>query len=174
MPRSAIAVVACLSLAACADSHKMTRPSGTSAATLQRSARIYVSIPRDGAYGSKVYARSGEMTTDIIVAALLRRGAQAERGARFDAMPEALEAARSRGAAYLLFPTIIAWEDRATEWSGKSDVAEVKIDLVEVQTGKVLDTVIISSKGKWLTFGGLHPQDLLPDPVRGYVEALLP
>jgi Domain of unknown function (DUF4823) len=73
---------------------------------------------------------------------------------------------------YLVYPTILHWEDRATEWSALPDRVEVKIDLIETATGKLLDSVVIRGKSGVATLGGDHPQDLLPKPVDEFVSTL--
>jgi hypothetical protein len=44
---------------------------------------------------------------------------------------------------YLVYPTILHWEDRTTEWSALPDRVEVKIDLNETATVKLLDSIVI-------------------------------
>jgi hypothetical protein len=73
---------------------------------------------------------------------------------------------------YLVYPTILHWEDRATEWSALPDRIEVKIDLIETATGKLLDSVVIRGKSGLATLGCDHPQDLLPKPVDEFVSTL--
>jgi hypothetical protein len=69
-------------------------------------------------------------------------------------------------------PEILHWEDRATEWSGIPDRVEVKLLVLEAQGNKEIASIVISGKSKWATFGGDHPQDLLPEPIKQYVESL--
>jgi len=69
-------------------------------------------------------------------------------------------------------PEILHWEDRATEWSGKPDVIEVRLTLIDVASGRPLDETVISGKSKWATFGGDHPQELLAVPFEQYAAAL--
>ena len=61
---------------------------------------------------------------------------------------------------------------RATEWSGIPDKIEVKIIVYDGGTGKEVGSTLISGRSKWATFGGDHPQDLLPEPLNSYVESL--
>jgi hypothetical protein len=72
----------------------------------------------------------------------------------------------------LLYPQILQWEDRATEWSGKPDIAAVKLSVLSTDTGALLDSVIIEGKSGLATFGGDHPQDLLPKPMAEYAASL--
>ena len=73
---------------------------------------------------------------------------------------------------YFVDPVILHWEDRSTEWSGKSDRLEVQLKIVDVVSRGEIASTVISGKSKWLTFGGDHPQDLLKSPIEGYVESL--
>ncbi len=73
---------------------------------------------------------------------------------------------------HYIIPEILHWEDRATEWSGKPDKIEIKVTIHEGQDSKELTSAIISGKSKWATFGGYHPQDLLPEPLNKYIESL--
>jgi len=85
---------------------------------------------------------------------------------------DALRFARGKNFIYLVYPTILHWEDRATEWSGKSDRVEVKIQVVDVKAGLPVETVLIKGRSGLGTLGGDHPQDLLPEPIEGFVSSL--
>ncbi len=66
---------------------------------------------------------------------------------------------------YLIFGTIVNWEDHATEWTGEPDRINIDIKLIEVKSGAVMAHENFISSSKWLTFGGDHPQDLLAGPL---------
>jgi hypothetical protein len=86
----------------------------------------------------------------------------------------ALEKAKAGGYTYLIYPVILHWEDRATEWSGIPDKITVEISVIDVATGAVLDSARIEGKSKWATLGGDHPQDLLEKPLTDYARTLFP
>ena len=90
----------------------------------------------------------------------------------YQSFDDALKFTRDNGYKYLVYPTILHWEDRATEWSAIPDRVEVKIDIIESTTAKLLDSVVIKGKSGLATFGGDHPQDLLPKPVGEFVSTL--
>jgi hypothetical protein len=73
---------------------------------------------------------------------------------------------------YYVEPQILHWEDRATEWSALPDKIEIKISVYDASLGTELASSVLTGRSKWATLGGDHPQDLLPEPVRGYVDAL--
>jgi hypothetical protein len=75
-------------------------------------------------------------------------------------------------AGYYVQPKILHWEERATEWSGKPDKIRVKVDVYDAETQSYQSSVIFSGKSKWFTFGGDHPQDLLPKPIQDYLKTL--
>ena len=91
-------------------------------------------------------------------------------------LTEPSEAAITRAAqgrvAYLIDPTILHWEDRNTEWSGRPDRISVKLAVFDVTTRQTLDSVVIDGTSKWATLGGDHPQDLLPGPIGSFVAQL--
>ena len=139
---------------------------------LPREASFFVGVPEDGRFGAHLYAGSGYMTTESIVAALSTH-ARPVRAAKAPASVEDNSAAaRSERLQFLVQPTILHWEERATEWSGKPDRISIRLELIEVSSGDTLDTTVLSGKSKWATFGGDHPQELLPEPLSRYVNAL--
>lgn len=49
---------------------------------------------------------------------------------------------------------------------------DVKVDVVNVRTADVTSSGIIKGSGGLATWGGDHPQDLLPEPVAEFVSSL--
>jgi Domain of unknown function (DUF4823) len=85
---------------------------------------------------------------------------------------QALQSAKSGNYTYLIYPQILHWEDRATEWSAKPDVAFVKVSIINARTAEVIDSAIINGKSGLATFGGDKPQDLIPKPLSEYAASL--
>lgn len=159
-------------LIGCADSHQLIRLSGDQTVKLNKNGGVYVAVPKDGAYGNKVYRGSGQNVAQIIQSAFSRKARNVQQGRDYESFNKALEAAKQNGYKYLVYPAILHWEDRATEWSGISDKVEVKVEVVDTATGEtVVSTLIKGSSGKG-TFGGDHPQDLLPTPITEFVASL--
>lgn len=94
-------------------------------------------------------------------------------GSPFIARPEALEAAREAGASFLVECHIAHWSDRLTELSGIPDRITLLVSVHDVATGAVLDEQEIRASSRWATFGGDHPQDLLPELTRRWVETTI-
>ena len=132
---------------------------------------VLIATPADGWYGKIQYSGSGRMT------ALATRAAFARFSNNISISAECKDLSCLKNNAsgpfdYHVIPEILHWEDRATEWSGLPDKIEVKIIVYDGGTGKELASTLISGESKWATFGGDHPQDLLPEPLNSYVESL--
>lgn len=157
--------------AGCADSHQLVKQQS---AELKISVKdtVYISVPKDGGYGNKVYIGSGMNTATIIYSAFAKRIHTVNMGSTIQNFDEAITTARADNKRFLVFPTILHWEDRATEWSAIPDKVEVKIEVVDTQSGNTISSGIISGKSGLATFGGDHPQDLLPASVDEYVGSL--
>lgn len=162
-----------LALAGCTDTHNIRR-SGSQDTTLDAAASAYVAVPENGRYGETVYPDSGRMTTSEIIWAFTPHLEKATRGKRIESRGEALATARSGGYTYLIFPEILHWEDRATEWSGLPDRIVVEVSVIDVATAGIIDSARIEGKSKWATLGGDRPQDLLKKPLEDYARSLFP
>lgn len=158
-------------LTACADSHQFIRIDGT-AAKLAPEDAVLIAVPADGAYGANVYRGSGQNTAQILHTAFSRRTRLVRAAISTQSFDEALAAAKKGGQRYLVYSTILHWEDRATEWSGKADRVEVKIDIVDSGSGATVASGIAKGRSGLATFGGDHPQDLLPQPVEEFVASV--
>ncbi|WP_205904078.1 DUF4823 domain-containing protein, partial [Pseudomonas viridiflava] len=86
-------------------------------ARIAKTDKIYISTPADGKYGDHVYRGSGRNTSSIISSAVSKRSRWMRVGAVADNFQDALAQAQSMGQDVLIYPTILHWEDRATEWS---------------------------------------------------------
>jgi hypothetical protein len=168
MTRLAKAFLLTVALAACTSTYKRETvvPSQKKLAV---GGSVLVATPADAAYGDEKYPGSGAATATAVQAAFARHTNHSDVSAicaDFDCM-------KSAGKPYELYavPQILHWEDRATEWSGKKDKLEIKLTIY-APNGEVVGSNIISGKSKWATFGGDHPQDLLPEPVGEYVRSL--
>ena len=161
-----------LAVFGCADSHQLVRNAPNSGGKISPGDTIYIAVSRDGVYGAKTYFGSGQMTSQILQSAFLKRVRNVQTAGGAQTFDDSLQAARKANAKYLVFPTILQWEDRATEWSAIPDKVEVKVEVVATSNGQVLESVLIQGKSGIATFGGDHPQDLLPKPITAFVFGL--
>lgn len=129
---------------------------------------VMIATPTDGHYVDKVYSGSGSMTATAVRAAF----AQHSNHVSIATTCQDLICLRQQGsAAYYVVPEILHWEDRATEWSGIPDRIQVKLAIYDADGAEPLTATVLSGKSKWATFGGDHPQDLLPGLLQKYVKA---
>lgn len=132
----------------------------------------YISVPNDGRYGSKIYAGSGTAVTQITAGALSKYMSRVETGSDVESQKVALGKAKAMDLKYLIEPRIFEWEDRATEWSMKSDRVSVRLTVIKVETGETIASGVINGESSIMTIGGDHPQDLLPKPIDKYAASL--
>jgi hypothetical protein len=146
------------------NTEKLMAPSGK----LQRQHAVAIHVPADGKYGSTAQPRSGQLTAEA-----LKKGFGAySSDVKF--VPTGKSRTDFSGIAniYYVEPEVMHWEERATEWSGKPDRIRIKIDVYETSSMSHLSSIIFTGKSKWATFGGDHPQDLLPKPIEEYLKIL--
>ncbi|MGZ8899594.1 MAG: DUF4823 domain-containing protein [Limisphaerales bacterium] len=139
---------------------------------LKSNSRIYVAIPFDATYKKEVMQGSGKQTAQAFQVAFMRYTRSVYTSKFPESLSEALEIARNGDMQYVLYPTIIRWEDRATEFTGRRDRLAVKADLIDLSTSKVVFSREVEATGKWMTDGGETPKDLLDQPAEQYANAL--
>ena len=160
-------------LLGCVHTYEMHSQGGdTPGIRLDRETSFLVGVPEDGRFETQVYAGSGLMTTQAVVAALSAHPRIVRAAKAPGSIKENLAAARSEHLKYLVQPTILHWEERATEWSGMPDRISLRLELIAVASEETLDSTVLSGKSRWATFGGDHPQELLPEPLRRYANAI--
>ncbi len=142
------------------------------AQTLPANTSAYVMMAKDGSYGAKPYPNSGQFLSRATSTAISSHLTRVEVGSHVETIEEALSRADELGVAYVFQPTILHWEDRATEWSGRPDRITIKIVVWDVETSKDISSTVLRASSKWATFGGDHPQDLLPGSITPYVNTL--
>jgi hypothetical protein len=129
-------------------------------------------MPEDAMDKKESVAGSGKRTALVIQDAFKRHTKNVLTGRIPETLPDAIAHARDLYYEYVAFPTIMKWEDRATEWTGVRDKLALKIDLVSVETGQVIRSTTVDAKGKWMTDGDEAPQDLLAEPVDKFVRSM--
>ena len=168
-----LAVIGVVSfLGACADTHQLVRDDTSAEVRLTPADTVFIAVPEDGAYGADTYRGSGQNTAQIIYSAFAKHTRACAVGRSIQTFEEALVSTRQGGQKYLVYPTILHWEDRATEWSGISDKVEVKIEIIDAVSGRATAYGVVKGKSGLATFGGDHPQDLLPAPIGEFVSSM--
>jgi hypothetical protein len=82
---------------------------------------------------------------------------------------DALVAARTSDCDYMFYTTIVRWENHSKEWSGIPNKGEIRISITDTNTGKNIDSAIISGNSRRI-FSGDDPEDLLSAPVYNYIS----
>ncbi|WP_417760668.1 DUF4823 domain-containing protein [Shewanella sp.] len=159
-------------LVGCADSINITQNMAAKKTVIPESTTVYIALPRDGSYGNTNYSGSGKTVASIIRAAFLKHLVDVDVGRDYQSYKQALASSASQPVDLLVYPSILHWEDRATEWSGIPDKASIKIVIYSLSDESVISSVTIDGTSGLATFGGDHPQDLLPEPVGTYVDSL--
>ena len=151
-------------------SNYVVQPIETPNKSLGGTSEVYVMVPKDGQYGTTVYFGSGQMTAQAIHAALTSKVKKVYVANAVEDLEDALQNAKEMQFTYVFQPIILHWEDRATEWSGRPDQITLKYTVFDVATTEPVASTTISGTSKWATFGGDHPQDLVPVPTQTFVN----
>jgi len=138
---------------------------------LDSSKGALISVPEDGWYENTQYRNSGKMTANAIRLAFIKNVSVVDLVASCHG-EECFNTIDPEKYGYYIKPEILHWEERAAEWSGKPDRIEIQIVIYDTNTRKEIANSSYTGKSKWATFGGDHPQDLLPDPTNQYVNSL--
>lgn len=132
---------------------------------------VAVAKPADGVYETRSYAGSGDTTAAVVKAAILRHSDNVSVYSDCEDLM-CLKDKHMMNRGYYVVPQILHWEDRATQWSGIPDRIEIKISVYNAESNAIVASAIITGKSKWATFGGDHPQDLLPVPINAWIASL--
>lgn len=166
--RLVLAGVIGLVLAGC----QHTSESPRSRPELKTEASAYVAIPPDAWSKKDLIFDSGKLTALAVRDAFAVYLRHAFLARHVETLEESLATARQGGCTYLVYPSVLSWEDHATELTGRRDKIEIKIQVLAAATGEVLDSVVLRARSRWLNDGGDVPQDLLREPVKKYVAGL--
>jgi hypothetical protein len=168
--RNLIALSVAVLLSACASTYKQEMVIAPSA-KLERGKGILIATPKNGTYDKTEYQESGRQTAAAVNSAFTRFSNSVAVSSRCTDLA-CLRSEGGQSYAYFVVPEILHWEDRATEWSGIPDRIEVKLVIWDATSNNGISSIVISGKSKWATFGGDHPQDLLPEPIKQYIDSL--
>lgn len=139
---------------------------------LSTNATALIALPEDGHFEKIPYPGSGHKTALAVSKAFAKHLPRVDMTPEAGSLSQHLEQGRAEKFDYLVIPTVVHWEDRATEWSGRPDRIEIEVRTVEVNSGETLALGSIKGKSKWATLGGDVPEDLLATPLGIYVDWL--
>jgi hypothetical protein len=130
--------------------------------TLGTNKVIYLNLPRDGRYKGTIYRGSAQTYQELLEIGIEGYASRIILGKEYENITECANTAKESNADYLLYSTIVNWEDRATAWSGIADTLTISVEIIELETGKKIYDAELFGKGKNLTFSSGSPEDLLP------------
>ena len=141
-------------------------------AKLDPAGSAFIAIPQDGSYGPEHYPGSGTATTQAVYSAFFPHVSHLIQADTYASQSENFSKAKSVGCEYMIEPTILHWEDRATEWDGLPDRIEIGIKIFDATNALPICGIVISGASSWWTAGGDKPQDLLAKPIKDYADSL--
>jgi len=160
-------------LSGCADTHNLVRSNPTKLTTkLTPKDSFYIAVSKDVVYGEDKNEGSGLSLSQVLLSSIAKRVRRVEMGTVYQTFDDALLYANNKSFKYLIYPTILHFEDHATEWNGVPDRVEVKVEVVESATERLVDTALIDGTSGLGTFGGDKPQNLLPKPIEEFISGL--
>jgi len=165
-------VVLVMLLVGCRAAYQVNNLASGAVVQLDRSLAVYVTVPQDGAYGLTTSAGSGQSVAQAVAAAFSQMAARVHVAERASERDQAIAAAKSLGAGYMVVPVIALWEQRATEWSGRPSRMAIRLTVIDVTTGNQLAASAIEGRSRIVSFTSTSPESLLRDPLLGYVRGL--
>ncbi len=162
-----------IALSGCQHTHKEvpvanypTRP------RLMTEASVYVPIPPDGHFKKDLVVDSGKLTAVIVRDAFAKYVKRAYIGRRIESFDGSLKTAQDNNCRYLVYATVVLWENHSTEFSGRTDKVEIKIEVADSVSGEILHATTLRGRSRLFTGGGDSPQDLLQEPIQSYAASL--
>lgn len=139
---------------------------------LVSSGSAYIMVPANAIYYTKECIGSGKVIAETIYKAFQKHMKRVEVAPEGEKLEEGLQKAKSSSFTYLVNSKISRWEDYVTEWNGKLDMIDMQMDILDVSSGKTIDSVNFNGNGTWWTFGGYHPQHILTKAMDEYIANL--
>ena len=131
--------------------HNYAAKSVSRTGQMRAGATALVALPGDGRFEKIEYPGSGRKTALAVSKAFAKQLRTVDVTPEPAPFPKHLEQARAGRFDYLIVPTVVHWEDRATEWSGRSDRIEIEVRAVDVPSEKTLSLGSVTGKSKWAT-----------------------
>ncbi len=121
--------------------------SDTAGGPIARGVPVYVAVAEDGRHEDKVHEGSGLLASVAVAESLEPYTTDRIIGLAKETQDEALASARRTNSAYLVYPRIVRWVDRAAI-SAKPEAAEVHVSVVEAATGRTVNTAQLVGQGQ--------------------------
>lgn len=171
--RCILVSVVLLTAVACKNTYTQTPLTASPlVAPLRPNSRVYVAMSEDALYKKESVPQSGRRAALAVETAFRRHTKNVFLGKLPESLEDTLNHARELACEYAAIALIQKWEDHPTDWNGIPDRLDLRIDLVSVESGIVLQSTLITGRGKVMTDGEEAPQDLLAEPVDKFVRSL--
>jgi hypothetical protein len=167
-----IACSAVLALTGCKHTYEAVPMTPAPGPKLSANATAYVAIPPDARRKQDFIINSGLATAQVIQDAFTSRLKRAYIARQSESREEAIATAAKHNCTYLVFPTILKWEDHSTENTGIRDRIELRIEIIDPPTGQLLHGSVIKGRSRFFSDGGDTPKDLLHDPIEKFAASL--
>lgn len=141
---------------------------------LDSNGSAYVLVPANAMYSTKECIGSGRAVGNLIYSSFSKYLERIEMAPEGERLEEGLKKAKSSGFTYLVNSKISIWKDYVTEWNGRLDQLDMQMDVIDVQSDNILDSVNFKGNGTWFTFGGYHPQHIVQNQIPEYIGSLFP
>jgi hypothetical protein len=122
----------------------------------------------DGSYNGKPYIGSGREVSNQVLAAMRSKALDSIIVNATDKQ-EATKQCSAQGANHLVIPSILHWEDRATNWSGLRDLIRIELQVTQIDPPKLLKVGTFEARNSWFTFVNNPPEDLLDEKFSKFV-----
>src|ERR1700722_17131698 len=146
-------VASILMLGACASTYTSTYVSTSIAGIdeanthLQNSRAVLVTTPKDGNYEQKLYSGPGAVVAQKLEASFSRYASHVSvYPSEYHSIKGISDTVANGNYGYLVVPTIIRWEHRATAWSGLPSRATIRISILDAKNGKEISAIVVEGK----------------------------
>lgn len=143
---------------------------------LNKESSVYIIAPDNGKHNGKTYEGTGRAVAKIIFSEFSKYSKYAETSIFIREFEEGLEKAKKQGFTYVVYPEILDWQytDGAVWTPSPTQRAELKISIFDVQTGSLLDSVVIKVHGPspWIWVVDAPTQNFFHKPIEKYISSL--
>jgi hypothetical protein len=173
--RILISLCLSLSLTGCS-SVQVVNDDNINSARLQKKSSAYIVVAKNGSHQGKIYNGTGRIVTEIIFLELSKHLEFVKTSVFVKDFKEGLEKARKQDFTYVIYPEILDWQyTGGVVWTpSPTQRAELKISVFNVQSGNLIDYVVIKVNGPspWVWSVDAPTHSFLYKPIEEYIGSL--
>ena len=144
----------------------------TTVAAVTPNDSVAIMLATDGTYGGKIYQGSGRLVASRIKQSLIGKVKNAPI-VESAALENALVYCKKENIPFLIKPSVLHWEDRATNWSALPDIIKIELTLLNSENHAVINTILFNASSSWWTFVNNPPEDMLDETFDEAVRRVL-